>query len=106
MRIVLAALAALVLLPATASAHPLGNFSVNRLTQVSVSSDRVDVTYVLDPAEITTLQKNFDAKAEVAKRLRLTVDGRAVALTPAGAAKVTNPPGQGVLKTNQVVLPL
>ena len=32
-----------------------------------MSSDRIDVTYVLDAAEIPTFQKNFDAKAEVAK---------------------------------------
>ena len=50
MRIIVAALLALALLPATASAHPLGNFSINHLTQVSVSADRVDVTYVLDGA--------------------------------------------------------
>ena len=84
MRIVLAALVALVLLPATASAHPLGNFSMNHLTQVSVSRDRVDVTYVLDAAEIPTFQKHFDARAEVAKSLKLTVDGLAVSLKPSG----------------------
>jgi nickel/cobalt transporter (NicO) family protein len=105
MRIVLAALAALILLPATASAHPLGNFSMNHLTRVSVSSDRVDVTYVLDAAEIPTFQKNFDAEAEVARRLKLTVDG---AVTPlrAGTPTVTHPPGQGGLETTRVVLPL
>ena len=36
-RILVAALLALALLPAAASAHPLGNFSVNHLTRVSVS---------------------------------------------------------------------
>src|SRR4051812_17757256 len=105
MRIVLAALAALILLPATASAHPLGNFSMNHLTQVSVSGDRVDVTYVLDAAEIPTFQKNFDAEAEVARRLKLTVDGAATTLR-AGTPTVTHPPGQGGLTTTRVVLPL
>ena len=38
-------------------AHPLGNFSVNHLSQVSVSADRVDVRYVLDEAEIPTFQQ-------------------------------------------------
>jgi len=106
MRIVLAALAALVLFPATASAHPLGNFSMNHLTRVSVSSDRIEITYVLDAAEIPTFQKNFDAEAEVAKGLKLTVNGRAVPLKPNGVATVTNPPGQGGLKTTRVVLGL
>ena len=40
-----------------ASAHPLGNFSVNHLATVSVSDDRVDVRYVLDQAEIPTVQE-------------------------------------------------
>ena len=52
-----------------------------------MSSDRVDVTYVLDAAEIPTFQKNFDAKAEVAKRLKLTVERpRRSPLQPTGAA--------------------
>ena len=38
-------------------AHPLGNFSVNHLSEVSVSADRVDVRYVLDQAEIPTFQQ-------------------------------------------------
>jgi nickel/cobalt exporter len=105
MRIVLAALAALLVLPATASAHPLGNFSMNHLTEVSVSSERIDVTYVLDAAEIPTFQKNFDAKAEVARRLTVTVNGTPIPLRP-GTATTTYPPGQGGLKTTRVVLPL
>ena len=43
--------------PAAASAHPLGNFSVNHLARVSVSADRVDVRYILDEAEIPTFQQ-------------------------------------------------
>ncbi|HEY6892168.1 MAG TPA: sulfite exporter TauE/SafE family protein [Solirubrobacter sp.] len=105
MRIVLAALAALLALPATASAHPLGNFSMNHLTKVSVSSDRLDVTYILDAAEIPTFQKNFDAKAEVARRLKVTVNGAPAPLR-AGTPTITYPPGQGGLKTTRVVLPL
>jgi ABC-type nickel/cobalt efflux system permease component RcnA len=109
MRIIVAALLALALLPATASAHPLGNFSINHLSQVSVSADRVDVTYVLDGAEIPTFQKSVElakVQAEVAKRLRLTVDGRAVALRPAGEPTHARPTGQGGLPTTRIVLPL
>jgi nickel/cobalt transporter (NicO) family protein len=43
------------LLPAPASAHPLGNFTVNRYSRVEFSADLVRVVYVLDFAEIPTL---------------------------------------------------
>jgi nickel/cobalt transporter (NicO) family protein len=113
-RILVAALAGLALLPAAASAHPLGNFSVNHLSEVSVSSDRVDVRYVLDEAEIPTFQQRAlsDAEvlrrkqAEVGRRLELTVDGARVALRPAGDATITHPQGQGGLRTTRVELPL
>ena len=42
---------------APAAAHPLGNFSVNHLSTVSISSDRVEVRYMLDQAEIPTVQE-------------------------------------------------
>jgi nickel/cobalt exporter len=113
-RILLAALLALALLPAAASAHPLGNFSVNHLSRVSVSSDRVDVRYILDEAEIPTFQQRAVAdaellrrrRAEVERRLVLTVDGRRVPLRPAGGATIAHPPGQGGLRTTRVELPL
>lgn len=108
MRFLVAALAALLLVPATASAHPLGNFSVNHLAQVRISADRVDVTYIVDAAEIPTFQKNVDAtsvRREVEERLTLMVDGRAVPLRP-GRGTVAHPPGQGGLETTRVTLPL
>jgi ABC-type nickel/cobalt efflux system permease component RcnA len=113
-RVVLLAVLGLLALPAAASAHPLGNFSINHLTEVSVSADRVDVRYVLDEAEIPTFQERDlgDAavlarkRAEVAKRLVVTVDGRRVALRPAGRAVLTHPAGQGGLRTTRVELPL
>jgi hypothetical protein len=43
-------------LAAPAGAHPLGNFSINHVAEVSVSADRVDVRYLLDQAEIPTFQ--------------------------------------------------
>ncbi len=114
MRIVLIAVVALAALEATASAHPLGNFSVNHLSRVSVSSDRVDVRYILDEAEIPTFQQRAVAdaellrrkRAEVGRRLTLTVDGRRVMLRPAGAGTIMHPPGQGGLETTRVELPL
>ena len=98
----------------TAAAHPLGNFSVNHLSVVRISDDRVDVRYLLDQAEIPTFRERgmSDAavlarkRAEVAERLVLRVDGRVVALRPAGAPVLTHPPGQGGLRTTRVELPL
>jgi nickel/cobalt transporter (NicO) family protein len=112
--VVLAAGVAFALLPAAAFAHPLGNFSVNHVAQVSVSSDRVDVRYVLDEAEIPTFQHRSlrDAelldrtRAEVERRLVLSVDGRRVALRPAGRATIAHPDGQGGLATTRIELPL
>jgi nickel/cobalt transporter (NicO) family protein len=112
-RILVVALLALAVLPAAASAHPLGNFSVNHLSRVSVSSDRVDVRYILDEAEIPTFQQRglSDAellrrkRAEVERRLTLTVDGRRVALVP-GRATIAHPEGQGGLRTTRIELPL
>ena len=45
------------LLPAApASAHPLGNFSVNQYLGLTLHPDRVDATVAVDSAEIPTLQ--------------------------------------------------
>lgn len=41
---------------ATAQAHPLGNFSVNHYTGLTVHTDRIDALAVTDTAEIPTLQ--------------------------------------------------
>src|SRR5712692_10246290 len=43
-------------LPSTAFAHPLGNFTVNRYSRLEVSPDRVRIRYVVDLAEIPTFQ--------------------------------------------------
>jgi len=103
-RLLLVVLAAVLLLPAAAQAHPLGNFSVNHLTEVTVSRDRIDVRYIVDAAEIPTLQKTADAVLEL-PRLQLTVDGRAVPLR-AAAPIVTQKPGQGGLKTTRTTIAL
>jgi len=97
-----------------ASAHPLGNFSVNHLSTVSVSADRVDVRYVLDQAEIPTVQEDQLTPAEVLarkrdeveRRLVLLVDGRRVSLELAGTPRLSFPAGAGGLKTTRLELPL
>jgi nickel/cobalt exporter len=113
--VALVAAVALALLAAPgASAHPLGNFSVNHLSTVSVSDDHVDVRYVLDQAEIPTVQEEdlspaevlARKRAEVERRLVLLVDGRRVELAPAGAPKLTFPAGAGGLETTRLELAL
>jgi nickel/cobalt exporter len=100
--ILLAALAALVA-PAAGSAHPLGNFTVNRFSAVELSGDRIYVHYVLDLAEIPTIQEGARVRRprfadEVARRLSLTVDGERAALRPL-ARHVRSRPGAAGLKT-------
>jgi ABC-type nickel/cobalt efflux system permease component RcnA len=97
-----------------AQAHPLGNFSINHLSTVSVSADHVDVRYVLDQAEIPTVQERSLGPAgvlakkrdEVERRLVLLVDGRRVALVSAGEPRLSFPDGAGGLKTTRLELPL
>jgi nickel/cobalt exporter len=50
-------IAAVLAAPTTASAHPLGNFSVNHVTTVRISEDEVRLRYLLDQAEIPTVQE-------------------------------------------------
>jgi len=100
-------------LAAPAAAHPLGNFSMNHIAEVSVSDGRVDVRYVLDQAEIPTFQERGVARAErvrrkraeVLRRLRVTADGRPLALTP-GTPTLALRPGAGGLQTTRFELTL
>ena len=56
-RLILLAAACYLLIPAgVASAHPLGNFTINRFARVEVAGHRLYVRYVVDMAEIPTLQ--------------------------------------------------
>ncbi|MEJ7824164.1 MAG: sulfite exporter TauE/SafE family protein [Solirubrobacteraceae bacterium] len=100
------------LLPGSAAAHPLGNFTVNRLDVVKVSQDRVEVRWILDQAEIPTFQERDRPQASVlaAKRaealrgLQLRIDGRRVELAARGPGTIELLPGQGGLKTTRVEL--
>ncbi len=38
-------------------AHPMGNFSVNHYSKISLENDGVKVTYIIDLAEIPTYQE-------------------------------------------------
>jgi hypothetical protein len=101
---VVAALAAL-LIPA-ASAHPLGNFTINRSATLDVSGNRLYVSYVLDLAEVPTFQDEqagvhaADYLRRIERGLHVTVAGEPVALRPV-ARRLAHPRGQGGLKTTR-----
>jgi nickel/cobalt exporter len=101
---VLAALAALAV-PAAASAHPLGNFTINRFSRIEVSGPRVYVLYVLDLAEIPTFQAGrIDPKAyarRIAAGADLHIDGRPRRLVALRTA-LAHPPGAGGLRTTRL----
>lgn len=95
----LAALAA----PAGALAHPLGNFTVNRLAAVELAGDRVYVRYVLDLAEIPTYQERSRAAQpgfarSLGSKLELRLDGRRAPLDVVDS-RSTLSPGAGGLET-------
>lgn len=114
-------IAAVLAAPTPAHAHPLGNFSVNHVTTVRISEDEVRLRYLLDQAEIPTLQERSLSRAELLARKRaevlrglaLTVDGTRVPLRPVGdesghsgrsadrTARVSFPPGSGGLPTSR-----
>jgi ABC-type nickel/cobalt efflux system permease component RcnA len=97
--VVVAALVA----PAAANAHPLGNFTVNRAAEITVSGDRVYLRAVLDLAEIPTFQEGDRVRAggfaaKLSRSLVLEVDGRRAGLRTL-ARQVQERPGAGGLPT-------
>ncbi|MEV7992319.1 nickel transporter [Streptomyces sp. NPDC086077] len=108
---VLAATGALLLVPAgTASAHPLGNFTVNHYDGLVAAPGELRVDHVEDLAEIPATQAAPDVErlglsgwarqrcAAAARDSEVTVDGRAVPLrVTGGQARVR--PGQAGLDT-------
>jgi nickel/cobalt transporter (NicO) family protein len=102
---VLLVVAAALLAPAAASAHPLGNFTINRFSRVEVSGHRLYVRYVLDMAEIPTFQAGrIDARAyarRIARNAKLEVAGKAAVLVPLGTA-LAHPRGAAGLRTTRL----
>jgi nickel/cobalt transporter (NicO) family protein len=108
--------------PGSAHAHPLGNLSINHLSQVRISDGAAEVHYILDQAEIPTFQEiqRYDSDGsgaingaerasfldrkldEIAPQLELTADGRPVPLGAPRDAKLEFPPGQGGLSLTRV----
>ena len=100
--VALVVLAALTV-PAAALAHPLGNFSVNRYSDIELSGARVYVHYVLDLAEIPTFQDGADVRApgfaaRAGEKLVLELDGERVPLVPV-EHELRERPGAGGLPT-------
>ena len=109
---------ALLVAPALAAAHPLGNFTVNRYAAVHVTANTITVRYVVDMAEIPTFleMRLMDADGDgtlaaaeregylgrmartLGERLVLTVDGAPRPLA-AGERTLETPPGAGGLPT-------
>jgi ABC-type nickel/cobalt efflux system permease component RcnA len=101
--VVVLALVSCLAMAGTATAHPLGNFTVNRYAEAVVSGDRLYVRYALDLAEIPTVQEGARVRArgfaaELGRRLEVRVDGARVSLRPL-ASEVHTRPGAGGLRT-------
>ena len=105
----LVALGVALLTAGAASAHPLGNFTINRFSRVETAGPRVYVLYVLDMAEIPTFQAGrIDAQAyaaRIASGARLRVDGRRARLRPVATA-LAHPRGAGGLRTTRLEVSL
>jgi ABC-type nickel/cobalt efflux system permease component RcnA len=118
--------AAIVLLPASpASAHPLGNFSINEYVGLTLHPDRVDALTIVDIAEIPTLQDRPSVDtdgdgtvspaeaaayagrrcADVAQAVTATVGGARLEWT-VGQATFGYAPGAGGLDVSRLTCPL
>jgi nickel/cobalt transporter (NicO) family protein len=106
--------AALVVLATPASAHPLGNFTVNRYARVELSAGVVRVYYVLDEAEIPAFEERAAVDADpaafarrragaIAGGLTLDVDNTRLPLD-VEASNLSQPQGQGGLHTLRLAI--
>jgi ABC-type nickel/cobalt efflux system permease component RcnA len=84
------------LAPAVASAHPLGNFTINRFARVEIAHDRLYVRYAVDMAEIPTLQR---VPIRISG-LHVSVNGRPVVLHETKTV-LAHPPGAAGLRTTR-----
>ncbi|HET7472190.1 MAG TPA: hypothetical protein VFJ71_03595, partial [Candidatus Limnocylindrales bacterium] len=104
--------------PAVASAHPLGNFTINHYAGLTIAADHVDLDVVIDMAEIPAFQERqaMDADGDgsvaddeaaawaptacesLAASLHLARDGGRLALA-GGSSSVSFPAGAGGLST-------
>lgn len=115
-------LVAMLIVPGSVAAHPLGNFTINHYAGVRVESDRILLDVVIDQAEIPAFQARLEfdtdgdgevsaaeietgrlaACQELAPMLDLRVDGKSQATTLIEAG-LAFPPGAGGLSTMRTV---
>ncbi len=115
-------LLAVLLVPALAAAHPLGNFTINHYAEVRVEPGRIFLDVVVDQAEIPAFQarQDFDTDTdgsvsdeeieagrvtacdELGLDLRLSADEESLDLRTIEAG-LTFPPGVGGLSTMRLV---
>jgi nickel/cobalt exporter len=108
--------------PATALAHPLGNFTINHYAGLTIGRDSIRLDVVIDMAEIPTFQERLrldtdgdgsvsDEEAATAaptecategSALRLAVGGNPVVVGTAGTSAVSFPAGLGGLSTMRI----
>src|SRR5947209_5893916 len=92
---------------APASAHPLGNFTINRYARLEASAGVLRIYYVLDEAEIPAFQERGAVRrdpsafaagraADIARGLSVTVDRQPAPLT-VRSVDLSQPLGQGGL---------
>ena len=109
-------MAACLLLGPRSFAHPMGNFSVNHYSKISLEHDGIRVSYIIDLAEIPTYQElqQGNVTADVAdaavthyvasrgvefgRGLSLVIDGKRLPLRLL-SSQVIFPPGAGGLPT-------
>lgn len=113
----------LVVASAACFAHPMGNFSINRYSKLSVGQKSVQITYVIDMAEIPTFQemRQFNLSSEpesadvasylaaqdnkLAAGLSLQIDGKPVRLA-SRSRHLQFAEGAGGLSTMRIELSL
>ncbi|MBA4168942.1 MAG: sulfite exporter TauE/SafE family protein [Chloroflexi bacterium] len=123
---VLAAAGMLSATPAPATAHPLGNFTINQFSRITMNADSVGVHHVIDMAEIPTVveRQRMDTDDDgtvtpaetdaylaelvpvVLEALDLTVDDERVALRLFDQAGLSFEPGEAGLETLRIELDL
>jgi ABC-type nickel/cobalt efflux system permease component RcnA len=114
MKRLLAAVALLAawMLPSVASAHPLGNFTVNHYARLEPVGDLVRVVYVLDMSEIPTFQEKprfapdpdgyvQERVEQIRQNLHLELNGRPAPLRLEQRA-ISFPEGTGGLETLRI----
>ena len=97
----------------SATAHPLGNFTINRYSRLELSGSRLYLFYGLDMAEIPTFQQRQEIPnrerlgnvlaTRIEHGVALRVGGRLVRLEPLGHV-IGFPPGVAGLRTTRLEL--